>query len=80
MDSKCHNCGHEWQYRGQKSEGEKAVCPNCTYNTPAGMQAPDRIEREPVEANCDKCGYSWEYRGTQDNNFTCPSCHGNVTV
>ena len=27
----CHNCGYDWEYRG---ENETARCPNCLFKTP----------------------------------------------
>jgi transposase len=26
----CHNCGYEWDYKGNL---EKATCPGCSYKT-----------------------------------------------
>lgn len=33
VDIKCHECGHEWEYTGDKPAGARTNCPNtdCRY-------------------------------------------------
>ncbi len=33
VEIKCHNCGHEWDYTGERSDGQLVTCPFCYYKT-----------------------------------------------
>jgi len=33
VEIECHNCGHTWQYGGQREPGELVTCPRCYYKT-----------------------------------------------
>jgi len=75
---KCHQCGYEWNYTGEKPVSS---CPDCNAKTntgigPASDGGPDKTEiggSDKTTVVCENCGYEWEYGGNLPRTI-CPGC------